>query len=72
MDNYWYARDKNGDLYAYKEEPHKLSDSWSNDEFDCEWYKVVPDIGYDYIKWDDKVRLVGILSKCNHQTRTSS
>ena len=52
--DYWYARDKNGDLYAYKEEPHKLSESWSNDEFDCEWDKVVPDIGYDYIRWDDK------------------
>ena len=52
--NYWYARDKDGQLYAYKEEPHKLSESWSIDEFDCELDKVVPDIGYDYIRWDDK------------------
>ena len=54
MDNYWYARDKDGQLFAYREEPHKLSESWSNDDFDCEWDKVVPDFGYDYIRWDDK------------------
>ena len=34
--NYWYARDKDGQLFAYREEPHKLSESWSNDDFDCE------------------------------------
>ena len=54
MDNYWYARDKDGQLFAYREEPHKLSESWSNDDFDCEWDKVVPDFGYDYIKWEDE------------------
>ena len=54
MDNYWYARDKDGQLFAYREEPHKLSESWGNDDFDCEWDEVVPDIGYDYIRWEDE------------------
>ncbi|WP_025728429.1 hypothetical protein [Atopobacter phocae] len=47
----WIARDKNGYLYAYKEEPEKLDTVWSNDgDLSVNFNEIEK---FKFIKWED-------------------
>lgn len=47
----WIARDKNNNLYLYVDNPCKIGDDWSSDEFDI--FKVYNNL-FKFIKWEDE------------------
>lgn len=48
----WLARDRNGELYLYKEKPCKHSDDWNRN---IEWSNLNPSFfpDFDFITWED-------------------
>lgn len=52
----WLARDKDGELWAFENEPHKDSNSWEEDDSDYFNTKEVEesDSTYSFVKWEDE------------------
>ena len=50
----WIAKDNNGELYAYKEKPHKTSgDKWIDNKLSYIYLSTLDKNLFDFIKWED-------------------
>lgn len=60
----WIARDKNGQLFAYKKEPWKDGNGWK----DSVLAVYAMNLKLDFVKWEDKepVRIDEIISEAEH------
>lgn len=51
--NMYIARDKDGDLYLYKDHPIKCSESWQPSKTSNDWIKLYPSL-FPEVKWEDE------------------
>lgn len=49
----YVARDKDGDLYLYKDHPLKCSESWQPSKTSNDWIKLYPSL-FPEVKWEDE------------------
>lgn len=49
----YVARDKDGDLYLYKDHPIKCSESWQPSKTSNDWIKLYPSL-FPEVKWEDE------------------